>query len=263
MKGKLLYLDHNVAIDVLKRRRPEVAAAVKQFRGLGGRVVYSPAHIEEIANIYRTDATDADCDVYIQDHLKFFADLTDCWEFLPSQSGPVIFRQEHPSVCFTRVIDQYELTYISEGNESALRENLPPSSSPPPPADVFENPEVLRIFRSRLAFRGYRDLEIPYGSKLRESYATTSAIVEICFRSMRDAGFGREGESELRSSIHDTTHAIYGVMADVFVSRDNRLLAMVRACYRMLQADCVPMSSDEFVADLSRQRQPHQKPDIK
>ncbi|MGO9642363.1 MAG: hypothetical protein ACLP1Y_13790, partial [Candidatus Acidiferrales bacterium] len=70
MKDKLLYLDHNAAIDVLKRRRTDLATAIQQFRVLGGRVVYSPAHIEEIANIYRTNATDADCDIYVQDHLR-------------------------------------------------------------------------------------------------------------------------------------------------------------------------------------------------
>ncbi|HTR43450.1 MAG TPA: hypothetical protein VMH87_17695 [Pseudomonadales bacterium] len=253
MKDKLLYLDHNAAIHVLKRRRPDFATAIEEFRGRGGKIVYSPAHIEEIANIYRTKATDADCDIYVHNHLRFFANLTDCWEFLPSVSGPIILKREHPSVCLKRVIDLYELTFFAEGNENALRDSHPPSRSPPPSIDVFEDPEVLRIFKFELAVRGFEISEIPYGPKIRESYAIASKLVDIGFRSIRCAGFGREKKSETRSSIHDTTHAGFGIMANVFVSGDNRLLAMVKACYKMLKADCLPMSPEEFVSEIKRQ----------
>lgn len=101
MKQILLYFDHNTVIDVMKRRNLELVNAVKQSQFLGAKVVYSPAHIEEVANIYRTEASDEDCDRYIRGHLDFLAGLTDCWEILPPKSdsdGPCILKQEHPCV---------------------------------------------------------------------------------------------------------------------------------------------------------------------
>lgn len=248
LKKKLLYLDHNTAIDVLKGRRLGLVAAVQQFKERGGRVIYSPAHMEEVANIYRSDADDFDCEIHVQEHLKFFAQLTDCWEFLPCDSGPVILKQEHPAVCFKRVIDQYELTYHAEGFEAVLRELNPLTASPSPSVDAFTDPNVLEIFKNRLWSRGYREWENLLGTKLRDSYVKASALVDICFRSLRDAGFGREQQSKTRSSIHDTTHAGYGIMADIFVTGDDRLLAMAKASFMVLMADCLPVSPEEFIA---------------
>jgi hypothetical protein len=68
---------------------------------------------------------------------------------------------------------------------------------------------------------------------------------------LHDAGFGLEKKSKTRSSIHDVTHAIYGTMADIFVSADARMLAKLKASYKMLKADCIPMNPEEFVAYVS------------
>ena len=239
----------------MKRRNLELVDAVKQSQFFGAKVVYSPAHIEEIVNIYRTEESDEDCDRYIREHLEFLASLTDCWEFLPSESGsagPGRLKQEHPAVCLKRVIDLYELTYFAEGNETVLREYIPQSNSVPAPIDAFKDENVLKIFKNRLFLRGHREEELPYGAKLRDSHSKTAAIIDICFRSLHDAGFGLEKKSKTRSSIRDVTHAIYGTMADIFVSGDTRMLAKLKASYKLLKADCIPMNPEEFVAYVCR-----------
>jgi hypothetical protein len=162
------------------------------------------------------------------------------------------YSSKNTRVCLKRVIDLYELTYFAEENETVLRDYISQSNSVPAPIDAFESEKVLKIFNNRLSLRGHREEELPYGTKLRDSHSKTTAIIDICFRSLHDAGFGLEKKSKTRSSMHDVSHAIYGTTADIFVSADTRMLAKVKASYKMLKADCIPMNPKEFVAHICR-----------
>jgi hypothetical protein len=73
-------------------------------------------------------------------------------------------------------------------------------------------------------------------------------MVDICFRSLRDSGFGLEAKCKTRSSIHDVSHAIYAIMADIFVSKDARMLEKTKATFSFLKSECVVYSPSEFVA---------------
>lgn len=247
-KAPVIYLDHNTLIDVMNDRIPAFSQAIHRANQTGARFAYSPAHIEEIANINRSKASDEDCGTYVQNHLNFIAHFTDCWEFLPSDSGTAVLKQEHPVECMKRVIEQYERTYIAEDVEDALREYVPPSSTFEIASDAFEHEPLKSIFLQRLRIRGHTEDDVPRGSNLRMSHKMATEIIDICFRSIHYAGIGLERKGKTRSAIHDVTHAIYGVFADIFISRDIRLLKKVKAAYKMLRAECIPMSPEEFIA---------------
>lgn len=250
MKSKqLLYLDQNTLVDVIKDRCPYFASTVKSYCASHGQAVYSPPHIEEIANIYRSGATDVDCERHISEHLIGIRELTDCWELLPNEdiNAPGRLIQEDPAACLKRVIDHYELTYFAEGNEEVLRENVPAKQSIPTPLDAFEEYNLREIWRRRMFNRGFDPDCYPIGSVLRSSFKVTEGMIDICFRSLHDAGYGLESKRQTRSAIHDVSHAIYAIMADIFVTRDQRMIDKVRATYRFLNAECVVYSVDEFI----------------
>jgi hypothetical protein len=251
MKDKIIYLDHNTAIDVMNKRDTSFVHSVDRARSLGAKFVYSPAHIEEVANILRQESlTDEQCDKYTRDHLDFFSKLTQNWEFLPGGSGPAILKQEHPAVCYKRVIDRYELTWIAEDVESVLRDLVAETSVLEVPLNAFDLPKVSNLLGLKLSLRGFECL--PQGRELRDSHDVATQVVDICFRSLAEAGYGREPKSKTRSAIHDVTHSIYGLGADIFVSKDRKMLAKAKASYRILKAESVPMSPSEFTAHLGQ-----------
>ena len=250
MNRPLLYLDQNTLVDVIKNRDPRFSAAVEKFCVSSHQAVYGPPHIEEIANIYRSRASNEDCERHISEHLDGIRRLTDCWELLPNNEpdAPGRLIQEDPGICLQRVIDHYELTYFTEGNEEALREHVPADKSVPTPLEAFEDAKVQEIWRSRMFNRGFDPDCYPTGSALRTSFKVTEGMVDICFRSLHDAGYGLETEQKTRSAIHDVSHAIYAIMADAFVTRDKRMLGKIRATYKFLDAECVVYSVEDFTS---------------
>lgn len=250
MLKKILYLDQNALVDVIKNRDPAFAHAVQRFRQLGGRIVYAPPHIEEIANIYRSNASEPDCEKHVAEHLKGIRELTDCWEFLPNEepNSPGRLLQEDPAECLDRVIDQYELTYVAEGNEQALRDLVLQNQVKPTPANAFSNAILHSIWKNRMWNRGFDPESYPTGNSLRDSFKATEGMIDICFRSLHDAGYGLEKKAKTRSAIHDVSHAIYATMADIFVSGDSRMLDKTTAVYRFLETDCEVLSKEDFIS---------------
>lgn len=50
---KYIYLDNNIIIDLENERNPKVIDTVNKLREDGHRIVFSPAHLEEIANLVK------------------------------------------------------------------------------------------------------------------------------------------------------------------------------------------------------------------
>ena len=99
-----------------------------------------------------------------------------------------------------------------------------------------------------MCLRGFDPQHYPIGKGLRASFKATEQMIDICFRSLHDAGFGLETKRKTRSAIHDVSHAIYATMADIFVSRDERMLSKIKAVFSFLKVECVAYSPDEFLA---------------
>ncbi len=250
MDRPLLYLDQNALVDVIMRRDRKFASAVRRLCQQSYQAVYGPPHLEEVANIYRTRATDVNCERYISKHLDGIRELTNCWELLPNNrpNAPGRLVQEDPARCFERVINHYELTYVAEGIEKGLREHVPAERSIPTPEDAFEGAKVREIWRKRMSNRQLNPDCYPTGAALRRSFKVAEGMIDICFRSLHDAGFGLETRRKTRSAIHDVSHAIYATMASIFVTRDVRMLGKIKATYKFLDAECAVYSVDEFIS---------------
>ncbi len=247
MNGQIIYFDHNAALDVMSSRDPALTEAVEKARSLGAKFVYSPAHMEEVANILRSPKlTSEQCWAHVQEHLQFFSGFTDNWEFLPGQRNPVILKQESPEVCFGRVIVDYDLTLFAEDEADKERENIEEQRTKEPPLDVFELPEIAERI-DNLLFYNHFD-EPVRGHDLRLAHSPAVWMIHLCFQCLSEFGYGLESKNKTRSAIHDVTHSIYGLNADVFVSKDRRLLGKAKATYQFLSAPSTVLSTEEFVA---------------
>jgi hypothetical protein len=251
---RIIYFDHNAALDVMHGRNEDLAKAVLREKSSGSRFVYSPAHMEEIAFILRqAQLSDEECERHTPEHIQFFSDFTDNWEFLPAEGeDPTVLKQEHPGICYGRVIDGYEWTYFAEGVSETLRDLVNVPRPRATPIDAFEEKQVATRFGFRRGvFSGGGDP--PYGAELRRTHKTAERWIDIAFRSLEEAGFDLEAKKKNRSAIHDVSHAIYGSRADIFVSGDKKLLRKSKATFHMLKAQTRVMSVEEFMEFVRQQ----------
>jgi hypothetical protein len=144
------------------------------------------------------------------------------------------------------VIDKYEWTYDSEETEEFLRSLVKADRATSTPLEAFKIPKVRAIFDQRLWAAGYSE-HLPQGPELRQCHDVAARLVDMCFRSLADAGYGLESKKKFRSAIHDVTHSIYALAADIFVSGDQRMLGKAKATYKFLEAECRVMSPEELV----------------
>jgi hypothetical protein len=211
-----IYLDHNAMVSVMEGRDMKFAKNVWGRGSLGDRFFYSPAHIEEIANIYRHCDDSEKADEYVQGHLNFLMLLTSGWEYLPPpfvRTDPGWVVQENPIYCLKRVLDGFDITLDVENHETQLRELVPAKEMKPVPDNVFEDEKLLGIVERRLDDPKWAfELPIPKGVELRKNDEKLWKIVDILYRSLQDLGYGLEPKKNTRSAIHDVTHMRYGLI---------------------------------------------------
>ncbi|CAA6815585.1 MAG: Unknown protein [uncultured Sulfurovum sp.] len=140
MKSKIeetesIYLDMNVIVDYMKKRKafsikPKESQNIFDFNldfliphqkmndlKLNFIFPYSPAHIEETANIQRDSKLEKEEALkHITNQLNFILELSKGYEYLPSSSA-ILLKKEHPLECYKRVIKDYALTIEAEENE--------------------------------------------------------------------------------------------------------------------------------------------------
>jgi len=87
-----------------------------RFRSSSFDVGYSPAHCEEIANIYRSQQDEKLADQHVNEHLNVITAITENVEILPAygHDGPERILPENPNICLDRCIAEYEKTLNSE-----------------------------------------------------------------------------------------------------------------------------------------------------
>jgi len=118
---KYIYLDTNIIkryIDFYICNKEEIVDLVGIINLMSNdnsvKLIYSPAHIEEIAVIQRKAKKSK---LYINRNLKIISKITNNCEFKPS-SDNIKVSKEHPIHCYQRVIKDYEkTTLVAENNE--------------------------------------------------------------------------------------------------------------------------------------------------
>jgi hypothetical protein len=273
---KNIYLDYNIVVALMDQRDPKLndfIAAIDRSKYL---LVYSPAHIEEIAVArmrleYSTEGTTA--------KLNFLSNLTGNMELLPvggpgaHRLGPdgILLREEHPTECYRRVIAGYagndvaeaiEENVLREATENNIFDNDPNEMNNVQFEEVLADPMVRlqiheRFFLGMLAQRYTKQIAKQFIDtdfvEIGQSFVALRTLTTVVFNQLEAIRYHPEKVENSRSRMHDVSHAIYASACKVLVSQDKKLVAKCRAAYSFMGIDTQVMKLQEFQGlDLSR-----------
>jgi len=270
-----IYLDMNIVADMIADRSPVIGPKVSRLKSLGFIFPYSPAHMEETAVIFRAQEDEETAKNQIIQQLIFIKELSNSTEYLPTGNDtPISVVTECPSVCFKRVIDNYEVSYWAEGNDEVFMSfknndsfrkvfgedgtflfeerrqafGIEPSVNELPENELFSDKKVLKAVEAKLANYGLEISNLPTSEDLLNSHRKTELLLSLLFNFMEEIGYRGEKFRKSRSRMHDVSHAIYATRANFFVSRDSKLISKTKAVYHLLGIPTVVLTVDEFCA---------------
>ncbi len=278
-----IYLDLNVFVDMLQNRQPGLLDQVEKHKKAFA-FIFSPAHLEEVAVIFRSDTDQSRAQGLVDRHCQLISKVCDDLEVLPaaSEGGPSRFVHESPKTCLSRVFDHYERTLSAEDNESfvlsrktpetlssfASKQGLPPSFGDGvetyldertrtgistdignvDPREIFSQAGVQQILREKLFNYQWSVNDLPKGEALLRSHSTREVVINLTMKVLEQAGYNAHAPSQIRSQIHDVSHAIYGAEASRFVTGDRRFAKRLKAVYSFLNLQTEVLDTANFVA---------------
>jgi len=251
MKEKIdVYLDHNVMCDYFSRKEENIINKVKLLKEKVA-FPYSPAHLEEVANIKKSNLPSEEIMNLVTQNINGIIDITGYYEYLPNEK--IISKLEDPMLCFYRVIKDYDktTTYAEFLHEKLFQERfgvkddyIIANIGNLNPYDLFEN---VNVKRALLVFCKNDSSEIV---KLKEhnylcEKLTYSIDNLVCFLEL--IGFYSDRLNQYRSNLHDISHLIYASKADYFVSGDKKTRCKAKAVYSFLNIETKVIDKDEFI----------------
>jgi len=272
----------NVIIDCQKKTDDALSKKVEQLKIRNYKFLYSPAHIEEIAVILRSEPNQELAIEYINDGLSFISSLTNNNEYLPHVNG-VVPSKEPPRVCYERVTKDYESTTIfAEDNEEFLQsfknkdsceeymkknggtdiniESMPlfenfqkfnkidkQEINRISPESVFESEGILKALDNYLFLYGYSTKILPKYLELKDNFQKLELIIGLMFNFLEQVGYRTEKKGKYRSRMHDVTHGIYATKSDYFIIGDKRYREKAKAIYSYLKIPSQIYSKEEFI----------------
>lgn len=249
MKVKI-YLDLNVMIDYIDNRHLEVSSKIKELKEIVF-FPYSPAHIEEIANIARNPKIKS-MEVgtqYLDKNLKGIREISDDREYLPSLKGIVLIIED-PLVCLKRVVSGFDSTLLVEDIQKARLENKKEFGckidrvSELQPRDLFEDEEVRTAFHQYCKTNNFNKHNFSYQEY---DFEHLQEKIEILFNFLEIIGFHEDSVDKYRSNIHDNSHIMYGSKANYFVSGDKKTRAKAEAIYSFMNINTAVLNREEFL----------------
>jgi rRNA-processing protein FCF1 len=278
---KKIYFDNNIIIDIKNLRNKALQEKVEQINKKEYQIVFSPAHIEEIAAIVKHYGQD---DKNAKDKLSFLAQLTDSTALLPFprnksrliQHDGIFIYKEHPKKTYSRVIDQYKNNAIAEHHQKEkLKHGEDFEAEHGISSKETNNIDIIReidFFKPRLhqiiidnyhllrnfelgrflpdSCPGCDDLNFAY---TKNYFTIHEAIMEKLLEFLEVRRFFPDNPKNSINSLHDTTHAIYGAYCDIFVTNDKKLKQKTSAAYQWLGINTNIFNSNEFIEYLSKQ----------
>jgi hypothetical protein len=273
---KYIYLDNNIVIDLKNKRNLEVISVVDRLKSNGYRVVFSPAHLEEIANTVKHHGQSAES---ADEKILFLKELTDSYCLLPyPRDNLVVVRnngintyKENPKDTYERVMLMYDRNVIAENhqkNKLIKGEEVEASGSirkiDANNSDAQKTLEKYRIDLNRfvriyhLAMKHHPEFSafvpkkrIP-ASMLRFGYIRSyfpifEMVVEKLMEHLESQRYFPDKSEKFVASLHDTSHAIYAAYADVFVTNDSNFARKIKAVYKWLGVETNVMTRKEFL----------------
>lgn len=267
----------NIYEDYFSRRDLEVRTDIETAKTYYVKYYYSPAHIEELAFILRSEDDEEKALKYIYDRLINISNLTKNFEFLPSHSS-IVTTTEHPTVCFKRVIDNYDATLLAEANEKfvfsikdqkTLREYYGDDEilnidtfddlqknfdidkrelNDISPEKLFSTQKVINAFNSIMSNYCLSMDTLPKWEHLKDSHKEIEGIMALLYNFLEKIGFKSEPLKKLCSRMHDVSHGIYATGADILVTGDDKFYKKTKAIYSLLEVPTLVLSKSEFNA---------------
>lgn len=256
---KIFYLDYNIVVRLTEQKEPELTKLIAGINRDSNRIVYSPAHVEEIAvSRMRNDYPEEK----IFDKLEFLSKLTNNLELLPferkdvnilEKAEGIYFCEEHPVECYKRVIADYARNDYAEAvSESVLtaakEENI--FNNDPDIVNNFDPEKILAdpIYKLQISESFFlrmlsdrrktkHELQAIIANDfrdIRKDFPAFECLMEIIFNYLEVLRYHPDKPQKHRSRLHDVTHAIYAAYCSVFVSEDTKLKNKAKAAYSFL-----------------------------
>lgn len=273
---KKLYFDNNIIIDINKLRNKSLAQKVNALDKKEYQIVFSPAHIEEIAATVKHHGQSTEG---AAEKLDFLACLTDSIALLPfhrndleliKHDGIFVYK-EHPTSTYKRVIANYDNNAIAEAhqkqklsNGEAFESAHSVTSKETNNIDIVNEIDRLKPRLHQIIINLYSELRTahlleeymprtpPECADLNFSYAKNyfpihEAMIEKLLEFLEVRRFYPDNPSQFISGLHDTTHATYAAYCDIFVTNDNKLKQKMGAVYQWLGVKTTLLTPNEFI----------------
>jgi hypothetical protein len=241
---KKLYLDHNIISYLRKNEFQELNKKI-DFLKQDNQIIYSPAHIEEIAVSKLRDHMN---DKVIDEELEYLSKLSNNQTLVPTTREKLKLLNESPTICFKRVIEDYSLNdraeqieknVIADANNNGLGE--PREMNNINPKDIFLNKEYKQYIVQYLVYIGVIG-EDDYNKVLnwkfenfKKKFYILESYINLAANLLEKIGYFREKEEKSRSRMHDVSHIIYSSHCNIFITSDKKLYMKTKAIFSLLE----------------------------
>lgn len=242
----LLYFDNNTYIYLKKCIPLKKINSEYQF-------VYSPAHLEELANSIRQK--DFKYDSNIEKDLKYLSDLTNNVEFLPNFQEGIIIGSECPNRPLERVIKDFDGTILSEQmeqdfleNRELIREELSLKIKGSNIIGILMSSKAEKLLEKEMWYIDYKNFseKTLFWEKYKNNHNFLFTSLPYIVNVVELLDNNPEPSRKYRSHLHDTTHMIYATKSDIFVTNDSRLNNKVKEIFNFLGVETKVLNHEEF-----------------
>lgn len=275
---KKIYFDNNIVIKLANKDCSLLSESIEYLNKNKALIVFSPAHIEEIANGGSKHGHDSKV---IQKKLEFLDKLTKSTALLPfkideinqkSDNG-VYISSESTFATFKRVVTHYENNKFAESNQKEMlefAEEVQKNTATSPiqinnkdmKIELEKNRsnffrEIIRIYREEKIFYSYAVKNIipmcpPRTDQLnfvhlKYFYPLHEIMIELAMRFLEKSRFYPDSSKNNISNLHDVTHTIYAAYCDVFVTDDKKLSQKASVVYEWYGVKTLVLSSKDYI----------------
>ncbi|MEQ4925089.1 hypothetical protein [Proteus hauseri] len=280
---KIIYLDHNIYCAYIKKenKNPLLLNKIDSISKIKYIFPYSPAHIEEVAEISNSKKDQKDQVEFISILLHGISSLSYGREIFPNHGGPTRIITESPLTCFDRVFKTLNTTEYAKENERRIYafknagtyENYFKEQSlishdidfthdnmrkrhkididkikNLSNTELMSNKFVLSLF---MEFCEQRDKFISYDENFenfKHDHSLVERKIDCYFRFLEIVGYYTEPYKRCASRMHDVTHAIYATKADFFITNDYNFHKKIKATYTFFKIPTIILNIEEFTS---------------
>lgn len=254
---KKLYLDFNVISYLRSAQQPALTSAFNEATK-EHIVVFSPAHLEDIAASAMRDKTSPSI---TNAELEFLGKIAGRNALRPINRDKLDLYDESPLDCYARVIKQYHVNALAESVDAAVLADaharpagMPAVVNNTSPADILSNIVYRELIARGLWKQGLigKDEQIKVLTwrfdDLKGRFSVFEAYVNMAANLLEKIGYYREKAEESRARLHDVSHIIYAAYCDTLVTGDKKLIKKAQAIYSLLGINTQVLTNKEFEA---------------